>query len=278
MEPVYALLLGIVQGLTEFLPVSSSGHLVLFQHLFGLTQPEVFFDICLHIGTLLAIVMVFRRELGHMVLTLIRLPALLKKAGSAGKLYETDEDIRLMTLIVIGTIPTGMIGLLLKPIAADLFSNIWIVGVMLVVTGTLLWLTRRAPEKGRLIGTLHLKDALIIGLVQGVAIIPGISRSGSTICIALLMGIDRETAGRYSFLLSIPAILGALVLGMDSSDIGDSSASPAVILFGTIVAALAGYLALVVLLRMIRKGKLSVFAPYCWGVGLVALLLTGVAR
>jgi undecaprenyl-diphosphatase len=274
LEPVYALLLGIVQGLTEFLPVSSSGHLVLFQHLFGLTEPEIFFDICLHIGTLLAIVMVFRRELGHILLTLFHSPGLLKRTGGAGNLFDQNEDIRLVTLILLGTIPTGIIGLLLKPLAEDLFSNVWIVGVMLLITGGLLWLTRRVPEQGRPLRKMRPKDALIIGLVQGMAIMPGLSRSGSTICIALLMGVDRETAGRYSFLLSIPAILGALVLGLDFSVIGHSSASTGVILLGTIVAALVGYAALIVLLRMIKKGRLSVFAPYCWGIGVVALLLT----
>lgn len=274
MEPIYAMVLGVVQGLTEFLPVSSSGHLVLFQNLFGLVHPELFFDICLHVGTLLAVCAVFRRELWSIFLTLARLPVLIKTAGGYGRLFDQNEDVRIVTLIVLGSIPTGIIGLLFHSIADALFSNVWIVGVMLLVTGALLWVTRQIQPEGRPLGRMRRKDALVIGLVQGLAILPGISRSGATISTALLMGVDRETAGRYSFLLSIPAILGALVVGYDSAAMGQSAAAIGVVLLGTAAAAVVGYVALIILLRLVKQGRLSIFAPYCWAMGGMALLLT----
>jgi len=142
---------------------------------------------------------------------------------------------------------------------------------MLVVTGLLLWVTRNLNPTGRPIGRVTAKDALVIGITQGLAILPGISRSGSTISIALFMGVDREVAGRYSFLLSIPAILGALILGLDPS-IGHTSISAKVIFMGTVSAAMIGYISLKILLKIVKKGKLYYFAPYCWLVGVTALI------
>ena len=142
---------------------------------------------------------------------------------------------------------------------------------MLLVTGLLLWFTRYVNTSGRQIGRITAKDALVIGITQGLAIIPGISRSGSTISVALFMGVQREVAGRYSFLLSIPAILGALVLGFDPS-ISQTTISAKVILLGTISAAMIGYISLKVLLHIVKRGKLYYFAPYCWLLGIAALI------
>ena len=272
MKSVEAIVLGTVQGLTEFLPVSSSGHLVLFQNLFGLKEPELLFDICLHVGTLSAVIIVFYREILDILKALFQFPVRMKTAGGFTRLCETDASIRMALLIVVGSIPTAVIGLLFKKITDQLFGSITIVGVMLLVTGTILWLTRNIRGDGRPISKTTLKDALLIGIIQGLAILPGISRSGSTISTALFLGIDRKVAGRYSFLLSIPAIIGALLLGLDSPEL-HTAIPMGTIIVGSVVSALVGWFALVILLRVVDRGQLHRFAPYCWLVGVVTLVL-----
>lgn len=270
MNTVEAIVLGVIQGLTEFLPVSSSGHLVLFQNLFGIKEPALLFDICLHVGTLAAVIIVFYRDILEILTALVQIPGRMKSAGGFFRLCQVDPAMRMALLIVIGSIPTVILGLLFKEITDQLFGSIAMVGCMLIVTGTLLWLTRRIQRQGRPIGKTTLKDALIIGLIQGVAIIPGISRSGSTISTALFLGVDRKVAGRYSFLLSIPAIVGALVLGLDAPEMR-TTIPLGTILAGSAVSALVGWLALVILLRVVDRGQLHRFAPYCWLVGIIAL-------
>lgn len=270
MNSVEAIVLGVVQGLTEFLPVSSSGHLVLFQNLFGLQEPELLFDICLHVGTLVAVLVVFYRDILDILAALIRIPSQMKPAGGFLRLCQIDASVRMALLIVIGSVPTAVIGLLFKEITDQLFGSTAIVGCMLIVTGTLLWLTRPIRGKGRPVTLTTFKDALIIGVVQGLAILPGISRSGSTISTALFLGVDRKVAGRYSFLLSIPAIVGALVLGLDEPALM-TTIPLGTIIAGSVVSALVGWLALVILLRVVDRGQLHRFAPYCWLVGIVTL-------
>lgn len=270
MSRIEAIILGIVQGLTEFLPVSSSGHLVLFQYLFGLREPELLFDICVHVGTLAAVLIVFRKDIGGMLGTLVRLPALSRQAGGLAPLLAGHGDSRLVMMILIGSIPTAVIGLLFAKMAEELFGTIWLVGAALLVTGTFLWFTRHRAETGRPVKAMRPVDALMIGIVQGLAIIPGISRSGATISAALYFGLDRELAGRFSFLLAIPAILGALVLGLDG-DAFQTSLPAGTILLGSVAAGGVGYIALVLLLKIVKKGQLYRFAPYCWIVGLAAI-------
>ena len=271
MKSVEAIVLGAVQGLTEFLPVSSSGHLVLFQNLFGLKEPELLFDICLHVGTLSAVIIVFYREILDILKALFQIPARMKTAGGFIRLCQADASIRMALLIVVGSIPTAVIGLLFKEITDQLFGSISVVGCMLLVTGTILWLTRRIRGEGRPVRQTTLKDALLIGIVQGLAIIPGISRSGSTISTALFLGVDRKVAGRYSFLLSIPAIVGALVLGLDTPEL-QTTIPMGTIIAGSVVSAVVGWFALVILLRVVDRGQLHRFAPYCWLVGIVTLV------
>ena len=270
MNTVEAIVLGIIQGLTEFLPVSSSGHLVLFQNLFGLKEPELLFDICLHVGTLAAVLIVFYRDIIKILTALIQIPQRMKNAGGFLRLCQIDPEIRMALLIVIGSVPTAVIGLLFKEITDQLFGSTAIVGCMLIITGTLLWLTRRIRIGGRPVTQTTFKEALIIGIIQGLAILPGISRSGSTISTALFLGIDRKVAGRYSFLLSIPAIVGALVLGLDEPEL-QTSIPLGTIIAGSLISAMVGWLALVVLLRVVDRGQLHRFAPYCWLVGIVTL-------
>ncbi|MFH1156376.1 MAG: undecaprenyl-diphosphate phosphatase [Pseudomonadota bacterium] len=267
MEIYQGVALGVLQGLTEFLPVSSSGHLVLGQHLFGIMEPALSFDISLHVGTLAAVFLVFFRE----ILAMIRALARFAGAGSgAGAMLREDMDLKLVLLILVGSVPTAVLGLVIKKYAMGAFASVGLVGVMLLLTGTFLWFTRRLPGGGVGVPGLSYSKAVWIGVVQGVAVLPGISRSGSTISAALLLGVDRETAGRFSFLLSLPAILGAEALSLRESMGTGLDLDPAT-LYGTLAAFVVGYFALIVLLRIVRQGRLYLFAPYCWTVGLIAL-------
>ncbi|MBA3019229.1 MAG: undecaprenyl-diphosphate phosphatase [Proteobacteria bacterium] len=271
MESLQSVMLGIIQGLTEFLPVSSSGHLVLLQNLFGITEPELLFDISLHVGSLMAIFIVFYQEIRNILQALLHLPALIKSSGNFKSLFADNEEIRISALILVGSIPTAILGILFHKIVDQIFGSVWIVGVMLLVTGTLLWFTRQMSVEGRPLIKVSIRDVLIIGLMQGIAIMPGISRSGSTISIALFLGINREIAGRYSFLLSIPAILGAMILGLDSTII-QTNIPVKIILLGTLTAGIVGYIALKILLRLVKQGRLYYFAPYCWLLGAATLI------
>jgi len=275
MNSTEAIILGIIQGLTEFLPVSSSGHLVLFQQLFGLKEAELFFDVCVHLGTLLAVMVVFRQEIKNIILALM---LLISSAGSKKTILqkiESDPDLKMALLIVIGSIPTAVLGFLFRGIADRLFASVFIVGLMLMVTGLLLWLTRWAATRVEQPGADRLapKNAFIIGVVQGLAIIPGISRSGSTISIALLLGIRREMAARYSFLLSIPAIIGAGLLSFKEG-LSQTDQAIQISLLGAVAAALVGYGALKSLLHVVKKGRLHLFAPYCWMAGILAIVFS----
>ena len=275
MNVLEAILLGILQGLTEFLPVSSSGHLVLFQHLFGLKEAELFFDVCVHLGTLVAVIIVFRHEIIKIISVLLQLVAPGGQKEKFLQKMESEPELKMAVLIVIGSIPTAILGLLFASIADRLFSSTLIVGLMLMVTGLLLWFTRKAETHAIAASNGHLTTAkaFVIGVVQGLAIIPGISRSGSTISTGLLLGVDRETAARYSFLLSIPAIVGAGLLSLKD---GFSQTNPVIwtSLLGAVTAAIVGYGALKSLLHIVKKGHLYVFAPYCWLVGLLAILFS----
>lgn len=272
MQPLQAVILGIIQGLTEFLPVSSSGHLVIFQHLFGLKEPELFFDICVHLGTLVAVIIFFWKEIEAIIISISRFVKLyFKKKVSFVYIFE-DVDTKLAFLIVVGTIPTAILGLLFHKVADLLFSSVVIVGFMLLLTGALLFSTRWVKNVGESITHFSIKDALIIGLMQGIAIMPGISRSGSTIAIGLFLGLNRETAARYSFLLSIPAILGAAMLSL--MDVSTYSAFPLTVSFiGAFTSCIVGYSALRLLVYIVKQGRLHIFAPYCWLAGVIALML-----
>ncbi len=275
MDPIEAIILGIIQGLTEFLPVSSSGHLVLFQKLFGLKEAELFFDVCVHLGTLLAVMVVFRQEIKNIILALMRFISSTGPKKNILQKIESDPDLKMALLIVVGSIPTAVLGFLFRGIADRLFASAFLAGLMLMVTGLLLWLTRWAATRVEQPGADRLtsKNAFIIGVVQGVAIIPGISRSGSTISIGLLLGISREMAARYSFLLSIPAIIGAGLLSFKEG-LSQTDQAIQISLLGAVAAALVGYGALKSLLHVVKKGRLHLFAPYCWMVGILAIVFS----
>ena len=271
MGLLQAVVLGIVQGLTEFLPISSSGHLVLFQSLFGLKEPEIFFDVSVHVGTLLAVCIFFFKDLKGMAVAIgSRSTWSVGQVGLLNRLSQIPE-MRLLGLIMVGTIPTVVLGLVFRPMADMFFSSIRVVGAMLLVTGCLLWLTRRVKTGGRNAARLSFSDAMCVGVMQGLAILPGISRSGSTIAMGLFKGLDRETAARYSFLLSIPAIVGAMAVELAGTP---RSVLPPLgpIVGGACVAGAVGYLALKVLIGLVYRGALYTFAFYCWPVGAAAIL------
>ncbi|MCX8118776.1 MAG: undecaprenyl-diphosphate phosphatase [Desulfobacterota bacterium] len=257
-----AAFLGIVQGLTEFFPISSSGHLVFFQSLFGMKEPHLFFDVMVHFGTLLAVVLYFRNDL--QILLVQTGSALLKKRkGGPGT--------RLFALIAVATLPTGLMGVLLKDRIEPLFIQPkWAAG-MLLITGAMLFLTRWFQNGKKGATEMRWVDAVLIGTAQGIALLPGISRSGATIAAGLFLGLNREWAGRFSFLLSIPAILGATVLELREVN-SFAEFQAASVAAG--IAFLTGLLALAFLMRVIRFGKLSLFSYYCWGIGGTTIILS----
>lgn len=278
MDLLQAVALGTIQGLTEFLPISSSGHLVISQHLFGLKESALLFDISVHIGTLMAVIIYFKKELKEIVASLTRcVQLLLKKETSLTDVYK-DPYIKLTVFIVAGSIPTAILGIGIHKVSDRLFSSVIVVGSMLVVTGVLLfatgfllWGTHWIKKEGGTISQFSIKKAMLVGLIQGVAIIPGISRSGSTIAAGLFFGLNKETAARYSFLLSIPAILGAGILIL--KDIHVYTALPLkIMLIGFITSGIVGYCSLRFLVHIVKKGQLHFFAPYCWIAGIMALL------
>ena len=260
---LFAILLGVVQGLTEFLPVSSSGHLVLFQQVLGAGQmgldDHVAFDLVLHVGTLLPVVLVYREDIAEVFSDLRGEGPLLQRPG-----------LRLAAWVILGTIPTGLIGVLFKDVFEQLFTTTLSVGVAFAVTAALLYGTRFLPAGGRDVGAMTWKHALIIGFAQGLAITPGISRSGTTIAVALLLGLRRDLAARYSFLLSIPAILGAVVLKSRDLDLAMGHAVLPLVV-GFCAAALSGWGALVLLLRLVRSGDFSRFSYYLAPLSLLAV-------
>jgi undecaprenyl-diphosphatase len=273
MTSLQAALLGLLQGLTEFLPVSSSGHLLLAETLLQVqTQGGVLFDVLVHAGTLLAIVVVFRRDLGE----------LLRSLAGLGRRPGRPAD-RLLVNLFIGSLPALAVVLLLElipcgdhdlmravegtlrsPSAAPLFT-----GACLLVTAALLACTLRARSADVQIG---LGIALAIGAMQALALLPGVSRSGATIATALVLGVARPEAARFSFLLAIPAIGGAAAYeGLKLLGGGSAGGDPVIYLVGFLVSFLVGLASLVLLLRMVRRGQLAWFAPYCALLGLAAI-------
>jgi undecaprenyl-diphosphatase len=268
-----AVVLGIVQGLTEFFPVSSDGHLIVVSHWLGISGPKLFFDVMLHSGTLLAVLLVFGGDVLRMFSAAGRgVLALLRGQGSSSEIVAGDPELRLGLLVILATIPTGIIGLLLKDFI-DQISTLLITGVFLALSGVLLWFTRGRGESGREAEAITARDALLIGLVQGAAVLPGLSRSGSTISSGIGLGLSRAAAGRFSFLLSIPAVLGAVVLHLGES-LQDPPEQWGPILVGSLVSFLVGFMALRALLWVVRGGKLYAFAYYVFPVG-VAISIWG---
>lgn len=269
-----AALLGVVQGLTEFLPVSSSGHLVLFQQWMGdsffAAEQAVLFDLVLHVGTLLPVLWYYRKDLGDIVRAWTGGGAPKPEGGGLMDWLQADANRWLGFLVVVGTVPTGLMGIGLKDVFESLFHGVRPVGIALLITGALLLVTRWRSGGAVSAASMGLGAALLIGLAQGMAITPGISRSGTTIAVALFLGFDRTLAARYSFLLSVPAILGAVVL-LAKDGVAFEGASLAALGVGFLAAMVVGYLALVMLVALVKRGGLHRFTWYVWPVGVAAL-------
>lgn len=260
-----AILLAVVQGLTEFLPISSSGHLAALQnYLTGFRGADLAYDVLLHIGTLVSILAYFRRDLWGMA------------RGLVGSDPRAAASRRLMWMVGAGTVPTGIVYLLFGEWIEASFGSLVAIGVAFLATGTILFTSRLARGQGRPEPLMRWGDALAVGAAQGVALLPGVSRSGSTIAASLLLGLDRELAVRYSFLLSIPAILAAAVV--EGRHLDAAGAPLEIYLTGAAVAAVVGYASIHALLRVVRAGRLSAFALYCWAVGAGILIQQMAAR
>lgn len=268
-EYIYAIAIGIIQGLTEFLPVSSSGHLVIFQHLLGLELPGVTFEVFLHFGTLTSVLWVFRKRISRIIASY-----LLLFTGREWDKFMASADRRFGFFLVLGSIPVGFIGIVFRKYVETAFSAPRLVGFMLLVTGGLLWLADWLAGGDKDIRQTNSWDALIIGIFQSLAILPGISRSGSTITGALLRRLDKKTAAEFSFLLSVPAIAGATAWELiELVQQGNIAADWLFYGLGVLAAALAGIFAIRLFLRMLVARKLRLFAIYCWLMAVIAIIL-----
>ncbi len=284
MDLFQAVGLGALQGVTEFLPVSSSGHLRLVENLMGAQEPDLLFDVVLHLGTLMAVFLVYRRDLWGMLRDGARaLGALARGEGVRGALR--FEGARLLALLVIASIPTGIIGVLLKGLVDSPVFTLPVVGGLLMVNGAILLASGRvqrapgAPDPGEEAPALRLWNigavsALVIGIAQGVAVLPGISRAGMTITAALMLRVERQQAARYSFLLSIPAILGALALHLKEAASQPWDTSQALHFgLGWLAAMVVGWLSLMFLLQMLKRARFHHFAWYCLLIGGASIVL-----
>ena len=275
MTFVEAILLGILQGLTEFLPISSSGHLVLAQTFLGLKEPLVFFDVMLHVGTLAAVLVVYRDAIWKLTTSGLSTLTNTQFWQKPRATFNASTELRFISLILIGSIPTGVIAVLFKTELESFFHEVRLVSIMLILTGIILQLPRLRKQEvdtsDTPTGKLRAWHAPLIGIAQGCAITPGISRSGTTISLALFLGIPAKTAAEYSFLLSIPAILGAVVLKV--RDIEETTISFYIVGAGMLAAFIVGYIALRLLLVVLNRGKFSLFSYYCIALGLVSLLI-----
>jgi undecaprenyl-diphosphatase len=271
MDLLSSIFLGVIQGLAEFLPVSSSGHLVFFQNLLGFKEPEILFDVSLHLGTLLAVFIFFRADLLRIIMDIKGYFTDIASKKAPVTSINNRPDALFAFWVIIGTIPTGIIGVLFKDALESLFGKVELVGIMIFITGIIVGISRLIPQSHMKKNRLGFLSAILIGIAQGIAITPGISRSGSTIVCGLLCGMERELAARFSFLLSIPAILGAMVLQLSSHELTAIAVTP--MIAGFITAAITGFFALKVLMKIVKMGNLAWFAPYCWIVGLSVIFI-----
>ena len=251
---IEVVILAVVQGLTEWLPVSSSGHLVITQKILGVNPPLIF-DVMLHVGTLIVVLTVFRKDILEIIKAFVR------------RDFETEEG-KLALFIVVGSVPIAIIGFVFYDFLKSLFSNLLAVGLALLITGCILFFSEKRIGN-RKIGIL---DSLLIGLAQGVTIIPGISRSGVTLATGLLRRVDKATAFKYSFLLSVPAIIGATI--MESKELAVANVDMIPLFLGTIISMIVGYASLKLLQKIVMNEKIHLFAYYCWTVGLAIILFT----
>ncbi|MBE6908743.1 MAG: undecaprenyl-diphosphate phosphatase [Ruminococcaceae bacterium] len=274
MSLLHSLLLGIIQGVTEFLPISSSGHLAIAEHVLGMSGasdiPE-FFDVLLHLGTLFAVFVAYWAEIKEIILEFFRGVGDLAHGTTPQKVPPAR---RMILLIIVGTLPLFLV-LPVKDKIEGLSENMIFIGAALLFTGMMLWLCDRVSTGRKTEKNARLSDALIVGLAQALATCPGVSRSGMTITGGCFMSFERSFAVRFSFLLSIPAILGANILSLkDAIEAGVAWGDVPVYLAGVVTAAIVGYGCIRLLRYIADRGRFGVFAYYCWAVGILVLIFT----
>lgn len=272
MTYIQGIILGLAQGLSEFLPISSSGHLALLQYFFGISSENVLpFAVLLHLGTLISVFIVYWKDI----------VALVKELGAVIKDIFTGKGLRINAnptrrlgfMIIVATIPTAIIGLLFNDLFNAMYLSLIAIGIGLLITGTILVIAERMGRNSKGIKEMKFRNAFFVGLMQGVAICPGISRSGSTLFGGLISGLNREFAVKFAFLISIPSILGSVIVeapdafkaGMDMSFIG-----PVVV--GVLVSALSGLFAIKAMIKLVSNKNLMGFSVYTWALGIVVIV------
>lgn len=286
MTLLQSILMGLIQGLTEFLPVSSSGHLAIFKILFDVnTDTGILFDVLLHVGTLIAVCIVYYKDILHLIVELISMIVdlvfnakallfkLIRKTEPQYRRMINNSYRKFVLLIIVATIPTGIIGYIGADLVEACSEFLLIPGICLLITAVLLFISDRIPDGDKKPRQITKTNAFVIGICQGLATMPGISRSGTTIAACVISGFDRKFAVKYSFILSIPAILGALVLQL--KDIGEVTLAAGEMrnyIIGMIVAAVVGYVCIKTLLVIVKKKKFTYFGFYCIAAGIVAIV------
>ena len=272
MTYLMSAVLGFVQGVAEFLPISSSGHLTLLQHFFGMEEPDNLFNILLHFATLLAVCVYYFQDVVEMVLDFFRaIGDMFSRHPSRGN---PPEARRLVLLIIVGTLPLFVV-MLVKDYVEALGSSPVFVSCALLATGCILFLSDRMGGGRKTARNASLKDVLLVGLAQGCATIPGLSRSGCTISAGMAVGFDRRFAVRYSFLLSLPAVLGATLLEVKDVIGVEGGLAEGVLplyLVGMVIAGVVGYFSIRLVNLLASKGKFGAFAYYCWAAGIISLI------
>lgn len=263
MTILEAIVFGVVQGATEFLPVSSSGHLAVLKGVLDLGEVPILFDVLLHVATLIVVVVFFRERVGRVLAALGRWVS--RRSGE-----DDAADLRLAWLIVVATVVTGALGVALNELEVGVHPRV--VSALFIVTAGVL-VVARFLGGAKEYRDLRLRDALIVGAGQGLGVLPGISRSGITISASLAVGLARERAGEFAFLVSIPAVLGALVLTLRDAGELTSVVGPAALVVGFLAALVVGFLSLALLVRLIRGGRLYLFAFYLVPVGVLGIIL-----
>ena len=259
-----AIILGLVQGLAEFLPISSSGHLALLQNWFGIDETKVLlFTVLLHVGTLISVFIVYWKDIWELIVEL----CITIKDLCTGKGLKLDERPvrKLGVMIIVATIPTAIIGLVFNDFFDSLYTSVIPIGIGLIITGFLLLIAERMNSGNRTIENMNLRNAIFIGCVQGVAICPGISRSGSTLFGSLVCNLDRKFAVKFVFLISIPSILGSAILeAPEAIEAGVTASELGPVIAGMVVAAIAGLAAIKGMIKIVQDKKLIWFSYYVW--------------
>lgn len=290
MTYIQAALLGLIQGLTEFLPVSSSGHLAIFKNIFGLSDVGITFDIFLHVGTLIAVFVVYYKDIWKLIKSAVyiigclcfnlyavirNIPIRYDEDKVPYKRVISNAYRRFVLMAVFSTIPVAIVGFLFEDFIEDVSQGLLVPGICLLITGVVLLLSEALPGGNKTAKNMSPLDAIIIGVCQACAVFPGISRSGSTISASLMTGLNREFAVKYSFILSIPAILGAALkscLDIASGEVVVETGEIGMYVLGMAIAAVVGFIAIKWLLNVVKKRRFKWFALYCFAMGLFAII------